>query len=92
MIYGFPASQGDSGDVFNKLGSNAWLAAAILAGEVLNIVKLGHGEFNAPFPEHIKVAWAIAASVFVTGMIVWQVALWISQYMAKASPKTKKSL
>ena len=84
--------QGDSGDVFNKLGSNAWLAAAILAAEVLNIVKLGHGEFTSPFPEHIKMAWGVAAIAFVTGMVIWQVALWISMYMSKASPKTKKNV
>lgn len=78
--------------MFNKLGSNAWLAAAILAAEVLNIVKLGHGEFTAPFPEHIKLAWTIAGTVFASGMVIWQVLLWVSQYMAKASPKTTKTM
>ena len=86
--------QGKSGDVFNKLGTFAWLAGAILGAELLNVAKLGRGEFTAPFPDHIKLAWSIVGAAFVVFLAVWQASIWGSSYVSKASPpgvlKTKK--
>jgi hypothetical protein len=82
--------QGDSKDVFNKLGSYAWLAAAILAAELLNVAKLGQGEFTAPFPDHIKIAWGVAGTVFAVSMVAWQIWIWLNSYWSKASPTVKK--
>jgi hypothetical protein len=78
--------QGKSRDVFNRLGTFAWLAAAILGAEIMNIAKLGRGEFTAPFPEHIKLAWSIAAGGLVIFLAVWQTQIWVSNYLQKASP------
>jgi hypothetical protein len=82
--------QSGSGDFFHKLGANAWLATAILAAEILNIIKMGQGEFTAPFPRSVTLAWTIAGCVLVVGMAVWQASLWISTYLRKASPSYKK--
>jgi len=79
-------AQGDSRDVFRKLGSFTWLAIATLMMEVLNIIKLGHGEFTAPFPRRIVIAWSVAGALFVTVLAAWQVAIWVRAYRAKASP------
>lgn len=78
--------QGKSQDVFNRLGTFAWLAAAILGTELLNVAKLGRGEFTAPFPCHIKLVWSIAGIAFVLFLAGWQAKLWVSSYMSKASP------
>lgn len=87
--------QDKSGDVFNRLGSFAWLAAAILGAELLNVAKLGRGEFTAPFPDHIKLAWSVAGGLFVLFLAGWQAKLWTSRYVKSASPpgvlRAKKS-
>lgn len=78
--------QGKSKDVFNRLGSFAWLAAAILGAELLNVAKLGRGEFTAPFPEHVKLAWSTVGVVVVVFLAGWQARIWVSSYVSKASP------
>jgi phosphatidylserine synthase 2 len=78
--------QGQSQDVFSKLGSYAWLACAILAMEILNIIKLGQGEFTAPFPASVQIAWSITGGFFVLGMLVWQISIWVSKYRRNTTP------
>ena len=78
--------QGKSGDVFNKLGTFAWLAGAILGAELLNVAKLGRGEFTAPFPYHIKLAWSIFGGALALFLVVWQAWIWGSNYVSNASP------
>lgn len=82
--------EGDSRDVFRKLGSFTWLAVAVLSSEVLLIVKMAHGEFTAPFPPTIVLAWSIAGSVFASFLAVWQMSIWIKRYRAQATPVYKK--
>lgn len=54
-----------------KLGSNAWLALAVLIVEILVVVKNGKGQFTAPWPRHVVVAWTIALTVVITYLITW---------------------
>jgi phosphatidylserine synthase 2 len=54
-----------------KLGSNAWLALAVLIVEILVVVKNGKGRFTAPWPRHIVVAWTVAFTVVSAYLIAW---------------------
>jgi hypothetical protein len=76
-------------NVFAKLGPYAWLAGAVLFTEILIVIKFGRGEFTAPFPEHVVLAWSIFGAVLFTGLIVWQVWIWSSAYFKRASPMGK---
>lgn len=80
--------QSETTDVWRKLGSFTWLAIAMVCTEVLLVIKLGHGEFTAPFPENVKLAWGIFAVVFGVSMGAWQVTIWVKSYQRKATPHT----
>lgn len=78
--------QSETTDVWRKLGSFTWLAIAMVCTEILLVIKLGHGEFTAPFPERVKVAWGIFGAVFGISMAVWQIKIWVSSYYQRATP------
>jgi phosphatidylserine synthase 2 len=48
-----------------RLGANTWIAAGIVALEVLLCFKYSDGLFTAPTPNHIWVPWLISAVFFV---------------------------
>jgi len=55
-----------------KLGSNAWLALAVLVVEVLVVVKNSKGEFTNPWPQHIVRAWSVVFVCTAVYLIQWQ--------------------
>ena len=54
-----------------KLGPRAWLGLAVVATEVLIIVKFGKQYFHAPFPVAVKIAWALVTLILVVGSTVF---------------------
>jgi hypothetical protein len=68
--------QEGSPDIFSKLGSYAWLAAAILSCETLNVIKMGHGEFTAPFPRVVVWCWSLLGGITAIVLLACQVRLW----------------
>jgi hypothetical protein len=80
-------------NVFTKLGPYAWIAGAILSAETLLVIKLSHGEFTAPFPDRVKIAWGVFGAVLMIVLVGWQLWIWISSYLRRASPpqENKKS-
>ena len=55
-----------------KMGSNAWLALAVLVVEVLVVVKNGRGKFTKPWPRHVLFAWFVAISATSMYLLAWQ--------------------
>jgi phosphatidylserine synthase 2 len=47
-----------------RLGANTWIAAGIIALEVLLCIKFSTGEFHQPFPNHIWVPWLVFGILF----------------------------
>jgi hypothetical protein len=79
--------QSSDKNVFVKLGAYAWLAGAILFTEVLIIIKFGRGEFTAPFPERVKLAWGAFGATLAAILVVWQLSIWARGYLRKTSPQ-----
>jgi phosphatidylserine synthase 2 len=48
-----------------RLGQHVWLMLATIGTELLAIVKWSNGQFPAPLPTHIRVAWTIGAALLV---------------------------
>jgi phosphatidylserine synthase 2 len=79
-------------NVFTKLGPYAWISGAILSAETLLVVKFGRGEFTAPFPERVKIAWGIFGASLTVVLVGWQLWIWIFSYLQRASPPNESSL
>ncbi|GAB4819217.1 hypothetical protein N2152v2_006263 [Parachlorella kessleri] len=61
----------ESTDIFNKLGTYAWLAVAMAFGETLVVIKFAKGLFPQPWPRHVVLAWSIFGAALTTGLAAW---------------------
>uniref|UniRef100_A0A383VUJ3 CDP-diacylglycerol--serine O-phosphatidyltransferase n=1 Tax=Tetradesmus obliquus TaxID=3088 RepID=A0A383VUJ3_TETOB len=75
------------GVVFHKLGTFAWVAAAMLALETMLAIKFGRGLYPKPWPHAVLASWAVAVVVAVTLLAVWQLRLW-RRHRGKAASAT----
>lgn len=63
--------ESESGDIFTKLGTYAWLAMAIAFVETIMVAKFGKGLFPQPWPRSVLLAWGSAATVFSVAFALW---------------------
>jgi phosphatidylserine synthase 2 len=61
------------------LGRQAFLCIVIMATELMLIFKLSSGEFNAPYPTHLKQLIAVIAVLYITYNIVSIWMMWKNQ-------------
>lgn len=64
---------GDSGDIFTKLGPYAWTTIAIALVETLIVIKFSRGVFAQPWPTAVVWSWTIALTVLITVYCTWAV-------------------
>lgn len=76
--------------VFQKLGSFCWLGIALALVEVLVSIKFGRGEFTAPWPRAVLLAWGTALSAGAAALAWWSWRYYYAQ--ARRKPRSRGRL
>lgn len=61
------------------MGQHVWLMLATIGTELLAIVKWSKGQFPAPLPTHVRIAWLVGAALLAL-YPVRQVSVLVSLY------------
>lgn len=71
-----------------KLGSFAWTGVFLALVEVLICIKFGRGEFTAPFPKPVVLAWSLLLGGSLLGWIVWATRVYLLEPRRAKKAKT----
>eukprot|EP00887_Chlorella_sp_A99_P001765 scaffold19.g1765.t1 len=78
-------------DVFNKLGTYAWLGCALAVVESLVCVKFGVGLFPQPWPRRVLVAWGVGGAAAAAVLTTWTARYYARQRQARAGAQSRRS-